>query len=128
MVYYEVYEVRCAREEGGGLTGNGSSTSGATGGEATNDLAGLMLGHGTYELTELYGRRGMFPDVCLRQFSVHRIAGGNIEGDVQVGAGVGGSLALAELGDVGQLVLHLTEEALLALLLSHEMGTDEHQG
>jgi len=60
-------------------------------------VVGAELGHGGDEAAKI-GRRGIvFLDVALGQGAVLLFAGGDEEGNVEVGTGVGGRLALTEL-------------------------------
>ena len=76
----------------------------------THELEGLALGAGGDELAEIGGTGVVVTDVGLGLLSVGGVLGGYVHGDMQIGTGVGGGLALTQLGYGGQLFLYLLLE------------------
>ena len=89
---------------------------------------GGVFGDEGDELAEGGGGGVVLGDVGLGKGAVLRVASGDEEGDMQIGTGVGGCLALAEGGDGAELVDDSGGEAADAFFVALQMGADEHEG
>ena len=80
------------------------------------------------ELGEFVGFGVMLLDVLLGGIAIAGIAGGDVEGNPEVGAGVGGGEGFASRINGGEGLKGLGLQLRLAFLIADEMGADEHQG
>ena len=80
------------------------------------------------ELGEFVGFGVMLLDVLLGGIAIAGIAGGDVEGNPEVGAGVGGGEGFASRINGGEGLEGLGLQLRLAFLIADEMGADEHQG
>ena len=89
---------------------------------------GGVFGDEGDELAEGGGGGVLLGDVGLGKGAVLRVASGDEEGDMQIGTGVGGCLALTEGGDGAEFVVDGGGEAADTFFVALQMGTDEHKG
>ena len=79
------------------------------------------------ELLEVGGLGVVLADVGLGLIAEVGLASGDEHGDMEPGSGVGGSLTLAEAGEVVEFGIDQTSVLVQGLLVVHHTGTDEHQ-
>lgn len=94
----------------------------------TEEAGGLAFRHGADKLAEVRGRGVVVADVGFGQIAVLGLGGGDVEGYMEIGTGVGGGFALADAGESGQLCFDCLAETSDTGFVGQQVGTDEHQG